>query len=582
MNAKTDLRITVAALLTIHTALLLWSACIHSPSVDEVANFAAGIDNWRTGRFSLLRVNPPLIRMAALLPGVVAYRDLTIGNDFDRSNLHLRPEFGLGKRAFWKHGVKALSALVYGRWACIPLSLLGGYVCFAWARELFGTASGLMALSMWCFCPNVLAYAQIIVPDLGATATGVAACYAFWRWTRIPCWRRALVAGLALGVCELCKTTWVILYAVWPVLGLLSAWRRRPHLGGEGGNGAPANLKRYVGQFMAILIFSVFIINAGYRFERTFNRLGDIKLISKNLKCPLEGHQRHNRFTHTILGRILIPLPLEYVRGIDCQKYGFENTKLLNYFRGQWSLRGWRIYYLYAMAVKIPLGYLTLLLLALAFAVRSRQGRLDWLDELSLLLPPAIVLLLVSSQTTVNRHIRYVVPALPFLYIAASRSAKACFPAAKARGLVCLGVVMALLWGVGSSLRTYPHSLSYFNEAVGGPLGGRFHLLGSNLDWGQDLILLKRWLAAHPEARNVKVLTAGPLDPLYFGIGPDLSRQVRTRSGWYAVSVHFLHRPGSPVLFLNQHVPEAYVGHTIYIYHLGEPAYHGHADNRLH
>jgi hypothetical protein len=42
-------------------------------------------------------------------------------------------------------------------------------------------------------------------------------------------------------------------------------------------------------------------------------------------------------------------------------------------------------------------------------------------------------------------------------------------------------------WFMASSLWIYPHSLSYFNEAIGGPCNGPDHLLGSNLDWGQDL-----------------------------------------------------------------------------------------------
>jgi hypothetical protein len=42
-------------------------------------------------------------------------------------------------------------------------------------------------------------------------------------------------------------------------------------------------------------------------------------------------------------------------------------------------------------------------------------------------------------------------------------------------------------WMLSSSLWIYPHSLSYFNESIGGPLNGPKHLLGSNVDWGQDM-----------------------------------------------------------------------------------------------
>lgn len=45
-------------------------------------------------------------------------------------------------------------------------------------------------------------------------------------------------------------------------------------------------------------------------------------------------------------------------------------------------------------------------------------------------------------------------------------------------------------WLFASSLWVYPHSLSYFNESICGPLNGPKLLLGSNVDWGQDLIYI--------------------------------------------------------------------------------------------
>ncbi len=48
-------------------------------------------------------------------------------------------------------------------------------------------------------------------------------------------------------------------------------------------------------------------------------------------------------------------------------------------------------------------------------------------------------------------------------------------------------------WFLASSLWIYPHSLSYFNESIGGPLNGPKHLLGSNVDWGQDWKYLADW-----------------------------------------------------------------------------------------
>lgn len=73
-----------------------------------------------------------------------------------------------------------------------------------------------------------------------------------------------------------------------------------------------------------------------------------------------------------------------------------------------------------------------------------------------------------------------------------------------------------LAWFVASSLWIYPHSLSYFNESVGGPLNGPNHLLGSNVDWGQDVRYLHCWLERHAPASQHNVRYFGSSGLPYF------------------------------------------------------------------
>src|SRR5439155_22186730 len=76
---------------------------------------------------------------------------------------------------------------------------------------------------------------------------------------------------------------------------------------------------------------------------------------------------------------------------------------------------------------------------------------------------------------------------------------------ASRRALALLQLLLLLLLplaaSIASSLAVFPHSLSYFNELAGGPENGPAHLLDANIDWGQDLLELKRWSDAHPAAR---------------------------------------------------------------------------------
>ena len=49
------------------------------------------------------------------------------------------------------------------------------------------------------------------------------------------------------------------------------------------------------------------------------------------------------------------------------------------------------------------------------------------------------------------------------------------------------------LWIFGLAT-TYPYTLTFFNLFVGGPANGYKYLADSNVDWGQGLKLLKRWM----------------------------------------------------------------------------------------
>ena len=218
-------------LLSIHAMLLGWQCYHDSPTWDEVGHFAAAADHWHHGRFRLFNVNPPLIRMIGLLP-VVVFRQLpdmiTYPGSYEAGQ---RPEFVVGAWLANDLGRDYFTLMVIARIACIPFSILGGWVCYRWSSEVWGHKSGLMSLALWTFSPSVLAYGHLLLPDLGAASVGVFAVYLLRKWLDQPRIARALVAGLVLGLAELSKTTWIVLFPVWPVLWIVDRARSRRRSG---------------------------------------------------------------------------------------------------------------------------------------------------------------------------------------------------------------------------------------------------------------------------------------------------------------------------------------------------------------
>ena len=575
--------VVVALTIGVHGLLLAWAAAWQSPTHNEVAHLPAGISHWQWGQFALYRVNPPLVRMIAALPVHLQGNAHTDWTNYDGSPL-ARSDFMVGRDFVAANDAGSFRHFILARWACIPFSLLGAYICFRWARDVFGQVSGLVALILWCVCPNILGHAGLITPDIGATALGVTAGYCFWRWTAFPNRQRAFAAGILLGLALLTKFTWITLFVLWPTMWAASSLNAQSLAG-------RASKSVQVVQLAMILAIGIYVLNLGYAFDGTCRRLDSYLFQSMVLTGSAEPRFPGNRFVGSLLGPMMVPFPAEFVQGIDAQKADFEGDRI-SYLRGRFTSHGWWYYYLYALAVKVPIGSLLLAVLACGLAL-VRRYRACWRNELHIAVPGIVVLALVSAEMNYNAHLRYILPAFPFAFISISRVGRAVQFKNK---VVASAAGVAMLWSLLSAFLVYPHSLSYFNEVAGGPANGHAHLVDSNIDWGQDLFYLKNWVEKHPEARPLYFAYYGSFEPRSAGIeyqsppvrGDGLGRsdnhaRYGPSPGWHAVSVSLLR--GLPSLmpdgqgqwrsigqgelcYYLKFRPVAMAGYSIYIYHI--------------
>ncbi len=566
------------SLLVIQAFLLSWISWHTSPTLNEVAHLPSGLYAWKFGSFDVYRVNPPLARSIAAIPALVGGAN-TNWKEYE-FGLGLRPEWALGKSFIQANPKRWQYFYLLARWALVPLATVGGLVCFRWSSSLYGPKSGLLSLTLWVFSPNILAWASTITPDASAAGLGVLACYNFWRWLESPTWRRSLVSGLALGLAELAKMTWILLYALWPVIWLFYCLSR------------PRSLKTTKGtsqltQLIFILLLSLYIINLGYGFDGSFKRLRTYQFACRFLAgtaSQADGGKGGNRFSNTWVGLIPVPVPEDYLLGLDLQQLDFDLGALC-YINETWRDNGSLAYYVYAFALKEPLGTWLLGLLALGASAAWRSGRTSrWRDEIVLISPAIAVMLAVSSVTSFNEHSRYALPALPFFYIWIGKVVRREAASSLPKTIV---VTPLLFWSIASSLSVFPHSLSHFNELAGGPVHGHVYLIGSNIDWGQDLFDLKRWYDEHPQARPLHLAYFGAVDPDAAGIDfvpipkwplPDRPsnitlEDVGPQPGWHAISVNHLRgyrrfaRDRPSYEYFLQAQPISMAGYSIYIFH---------------
>ncbi|MCG6157241.1 ArnT family glycosyltransferase [Rubinisphaera margarita] len=493
------------ALLLTHTGLLAYSAAVHSPNANEPAHLAAGVSHWEFGRFELYRVNPPLVRMVAAIPTVLLgyEEDWSSYNDYPGS----RCVFYVGPDFMWANGYRSLWLTTYGRWACIPFCLVGICVCYRWSRELYGPMAGLLSMSLWAFSPSMIAHGSFFTPDAHAASMGLLAAYLFWKWLKEPDWFHAVLAGTGVGLALATKSTWIVLLGLWPALWLVWRLFRRQQENATEGHSRPPVI-----QLILLLLIGLNVLHLAYFYEGSFPRLGSFEFVSHSLKGN-EEEGVGNRFRGTWLEHLPLPLPREFVAGIDVQKHDLDRPRQ-TYFRGRLHDHGFWYYYLYAIAIKVPIGTQLLWLAALIAFVTGCHGR-NFCDEMILFIPVAIIMVLVSSQTNYNAHLRYVLGAFPFLFVLAGRLSQREGFSVHLRRWAVGG---CLVWTVGSTLLCYPHCLSYFNETIGGSRNGYKHLANSNLDWGQDLLFLSWWLEEKGHSEKIELVYYGLFDPAIVGI----------------------------------------------------------------
>ncbi len=559
----------VALLLIIFAVQAFTSALQKSNTLDESGHLLSGYAYLKKGIDWLEPSHPPFGRVLATVPllffplndQLEGVRSQEAGN----SNFYPASLFFL-----FDNQISAEKLLALSRLMVILLGVILGLYVYRWALLLYGPKGGLLALFLYSISPNILAHARLVTTDFPATALAFIGLYHFWSFTQQPGLKRAIIAGLSLGLAFATKyNTFFVLFPMttWALWALVSTLRNKPVAGPP---------RRIVVGLLAMGVAAYITIWGvyGFRFRSS--------LYQEQMTQGATYSWENNRPSVPLLASAMDGcrqariLPESYLYGL-CRLLARGQQGHLAYLMGRDSTTGWWYYFILAFLFKTPVSTLLLLFATLLFFPKIREA--TW-TSLNFLLLPAVVVFFFTSRQNINIGLRHVLPAYPFLLVLIARVVRYESKHKKLTGWI-LGLLC--IWAVWEAALIYPHYLAYFNGLVGGPSGGRYMLVDSNLDWGQDLKGLKGYMERNG-IRKVKLAYFGLGDPAYYGIDYDLlpsyaiigepickagSPEVLELQGTMAVSATLLqglYCPGDFFRILRGMEPAANIGYSIYIF----------------
>jgi hypothetical protein len=560
-------------LLAIFFVLSLCAVRQKSPTFDETLHLFAGYANLKWGDFGLNPEHPPLAKIAAALSLLTlqlntngvgrAERDLVLanrGHAWELANRFL----------FVNNDAEAI--FFRAKLVMIFFALALGAVVFIWTRQIFGLGAAMVALFIFCFDPNIMAHSSIVHTDIPFSLFCFMATYFYWRSLRELTWTNLIATGGLFALAAITKFSFVIILPIWLMLGMFKVLSDKPQISRIT---SPEFVQSRLGKMIVLIItlstillmgYVVIWLTYGFRFDAVPYARAQLPVISSVEKNPVL--------------EMLVRFSSNYLLLPDSWNFGvadaFRSLARPAYLLGEIRKEGFWLYFPVAFLTKTPLPTLIMILLAtfhLIFAKRREPAVI-------FLLVPVVIFFLVAVWSHINIGIRHILPIYPFLFVWLGGVGAQLWQSANR--LAKPGLLLLAVWLFGSTISAYPDYLAFFNEAAGGAKNGRNILVDSNLDWGQDLKGLKKWLVQN-RVDKIQLAYFGTANPNYYGIDADYlpgtlftqpsDKVDRTRSASHiAISVTYLmgYNLANPKTYevFRQQQPVAVIGHSIWVYKL--------------
>lgn len=603
--------IVAALLLAAMFIMGLGSILGDSGTTDEVAHVPAGYSYIKFFDYRLNPEHPPLLKAVSSLP--LLFMDLNFPTDLPAWKDDVNGQWETGWKFLYHYDNDADNMLLWNRLPILLYAILLGIYLYLWTRDLFGKKTALFALFLFSFAPNILAHSRLVTTDLGVVASFFIVLYYFYKFIKDPSWKYLIYSGVFFGIAQLVKFSNIFLVAYLGLLIILVIFAKHRQLFMFNFPGA-SKIKRpwlqrtYTLLAALVLIFVIgFVLVEAVYIVFTFNMPTEVQ--SRLIDVSLPGSEsitpQVRDILHTMQDNFITKPFAHYLLGlfmVFARVQGGNTT----YFWGETTDQSWWYYYPLSFLIKTPISTIILIISSLFLLltdftkqvytqkIPEVKGRLRVLynktASASWKFLPEIIMVsviaaffLIGMRSNLNIGLRHVLPVYPFMFMLIAKyvvrflgNHKTAVKSPRWSKIVMLAVIV--VYYLATSLTSYPHYLAYFNEFIGRDNAYKY-TVDSNLDWGQDLKRLTRYVEDN-NIEHIKVDYFGGSVPAYY-LG---DKQEKWRSGygettgWLAVSATYFQNSKyygdkfgeKDYRWLEQYEPEIIIGGSILVYNIPE------------
>jgi hypothetical protein len=548
--------------------------------IDDSMHIPAGYSYLLTHDYRLNQEHPPLIKLLSGLGVWHLHPHFPFESPgWTQATTPEDPEDGMVKieEAFFETNAPQFEQLAwYGRLPVLVIPLLLLLAVWWFTRELFGPLPALIATFLLATEPNIAGNSIVVQNDILSALALLLFVIALKRFLTNGTFRESLMLGAAFGIALASKYSLVVLIPV--CFAIVIAWAIRGLVKKRSSFGSVAL------SVSCVFIVAYVILIAFYSFQ--------VDAIDTNESSAIAGWFYLTGHTAELFKRLLmwLPplLPRYFVYGIDMVVQDSRDGRP-TFLLGQVSDTGWWYYFPVVFTLKTTIPFLITSIGGLLWAAFQVLRRKRYVLLYATL--PAVLYLALAMSSHLNIGVRHLLPMFPFAAIVGAGFISALIEAAFKRSRL-VGIAFAVLVLLPSLIiyfLTFPNYLTYTNPLAGGRDRAWHKLSDSNLETGQEVKPLAKYLTAHGQNRVTGIMVGGEFLRFY-GVqledfpgwesddgdsdddsqddrGPETIQTEYVAIGtWYMTEADLSDAQKQIIDVYRQQKPEAIVGNSIFVF----------------